>query len=145
MGGDVTMASLSAVAVSNRVPAKEHMMFGASGLGCLYADVPPEDAVAVLDAVVAAGITYIDSAPWYGAGLSESRVGEYYASRAFPRQFQPNVEESSKQLMKFPWTTRMSRRDILMGSRRTNIMPMYLTLLTRQLEFASRLTSLASD
>jgi len=75
------MASLPAVTVSNRVPAKEQMMFGASGLGCLYADVPPEDANAVLDAVVAAGIMYVDSAPWYGAGLSESRVGDYYASK----------------------------------------------------------------
>jgi len=60
-------------------------MFGASGLGCLYMDVPPEDAVACLDAVVQSGVTYVDTAPWYGAGLSESRVGDYFAAKGASR------------------------------------------------------------
>jgi len=67
--------------VTNRVPTEKHMMFGASGLGCLYADVSPEQATAVFDAVVKAGITYVDTAPWYGAGLSESRTGEYFKDK----------------------------------------------------------------
>lgn len=56
-------------------------MFGASGLGCLYEDVPPEQAVSCLDAVMAHGITYVDTAPWYGAGLSEERVGDYFTAK----------------------------------------------------------------
>lgn len=57
------------------------MMFGASGLGCLYVDVPVEDAVATFDAVMDSGVTYVDTAPWYGAGLSEERVGNYFATK----------------------------------------------------------------
>lgn len=56
-------------------------MYGASGLGCLYADVSEEASDSTLEAVVAAGVTYVDSAPWYGAGLSESRVGTYFAKK----------------------------------------------------------------
>lgn len=59
-------------------------MFGASGLGCLYEDVPPEQAVSVLDAVMANGISYVDTAPWYGAGLSEARVGDYFVAKGHP-------------------------------------------------------------
>jgi len=43
--------------------------------------VSPEQATAVFDAVVEAGITYVDTAPWYGAGLSESRTGEYFKDK----------------------------------------------------------------
>lgn len=56
-------------------------MFGASGLGCLYVDVSEEVSHSTLDAVVAAGVAYVDTAPWYGAGLSESRVGSYFAKK----------------------------------------------------------------
>lgn len=55
-------------------------MYGASGLGCLYEDVSEQASDSTFDAVVAAGITYVDTAPWYGAGLSESRVGNYFAN-----------------------------------------------------------------
>jgi len=75
------MSQLPTLTVTNRVAQKDHMMFGASGLGCLYADVPIEESVATLDAVVQSGITYVDSAPWYGAGLSEQRVGDYFAAK----------------------------------------------------------------
>lgn len=70
---------LPELSVTNRVALPEHLMFGASGLGCLYADVPPEQADACLDAVWDAGVRYIDTAPWYGAGLSETRLGQYLA------------------------------------------------------------------
>jgi D-threo-aldose 1-dehydrogenase len=50
------------------------------GLGCapiagLYSEVDPADADATLRAALAAGITYFDTAPHYGAGLSETRTG----------------------------------------------------------------------
>jgi D-threo-aldose 1-dehydrogenase len=79
--------SLPALQVSNRTPQKEHLMFGASGLGCLYQDVSTEQSNACLDAVLAHDIRYIDTAPWYGAGLSESRLGDYLSLRELPAGF----------------------------------------------------------
>lgn len=69
--------SLPELDLTNRVPTVKDLMFGASGLGCLYVDVPPEQATATMETVIQAGIDYFDTAPWYGAGLSESRVGEF--------------------------------------------------------------------
>jgi len=57
--------------------------FGGNALGNLYAVV---DEVAARDTVLAAhqsGVTYFDTAPMYGHGLSERRMGD--ALRALPR------------------------------------------------------------
>lgn len=48
---------------------------GAAQLGNLFTAVSDEQAAATLAAVAAAGIGYLDTAPHYGHGLSESRVG----------------------------------------------------------------------
>lgn len=50
--------------------------FGAASLGNLYQPVSDTDARAALDAAIAGGLTYIDTAPHYGRGLSERRVGD---------------------------------------------------------------------
>jgi D-threo-aldose 1-dehydrogenase len=50
--------------------------FGSASLGNLYRPISDADARAALDAAVAAGLTYIDTAPHYGRGLSERRVGD---------------------------------------------------------------------
>lgn len=50
--------------------------FGAAGLGNLYAPVDEATARATIDAALAAGIGYVDTAPFYGFGLSERRVGD---------------------------------------------------------------------
>ena len=50
--------------------------FGAATLGNLYHPVTDADARAALDAALAGGLTYIDTAPHYGRGLSEHRVGD---------------------------------------------------------------------
>ncbi len=50
--------------------------FGAAPLGNLYRPVSDEDARAALAAALQGGITYIDTAPHYGHGLSERRVGD---------------------------------------------------------------------
>lgn len=50
--------------------------FGAAALGNLYHPVPDADARAALDAALAAGLRYVDTAPHYGRGLSERRVGD---------------------------------------------------------------------
>jgi D-threo-aldose 1-dehydrogenase len=49
--------------------------YGAAPLGNLFSIVPEEEAAATLAAAWDAGIRYFDTAPWYGRGQSEHRVG----------------------------------------------------------------------
>ena len=58
--------------------------FGASVIGNLYRETPPRDAAAAVTAAWDAGIRYFDTAPHYGLGLSEHRLGEALAGR--PRE-----------------------------------------------------------
>ncbi len=51
--------------------------FGASGIGTLYRDVTAEMAREVLEKAYGAGLRYFDTAPLYGHGLSELRLGEF--------------------------------------------------------------------
>jgi D-threo-aldose 1-dehydrogenase len=55
--------------------------FGAAHFGELYALVPEVQSHATLDAAWAAGIRYFDTAPWYGRGLSEHRVGAFLRTK----------------------------------------------------------------
>ena len=49
--------------------------FGGTSLGNMYRAIDDEAALAALDASFAAGVRYVDTAPLYGHGLSEHRVG----------------------------------------------------------------------
>ncbi len=51
--------------------------FGTAHLGELYALVDEASAQATLAAAWAAGVRYFDTAPWYGRGLSEHRLGGF--------------------------------------------------------------------
>lgn len=51
--------------------------FGAAGIGNLYREVSREDAMATLETAWEAGIRYFDTAPHYGHGLSERRLGDF--------------------------------------------------------------------
>jgi D-threo-aldose 1-dehydrogenase len=53
---------------------------GAATLGNLYAPMSDANALATLRAALAAGLLYVDTAPYYGFGLSEQRVGEGLAA-----------------------------------------------------------------
>lgn len=55
--------------------------FGAAHLGNLHEAVTDEDAAAAIDAAWDAGIRYFDTAPHYGIGLSERRLGAALAGR----------------------------------------------------------------
>ncbi|MEV7427387.1 aldo/keto reductase [Streptomyces sp. NPDC091212] len=57
------------------------LSFGAAGTGNLYAPLAPEQAAAAVDAAWDAGIRYFDTAPHYGLGLSERRLGEALRDR----------------------------------------------------------------
>ena len=55
--------------------------FGAATIGNLYRSVDDRAARATVDAAWAAGIRYFDTAPHYGLGLSELRLGAALADR----------------------------------------------------------------
>ena len=73
--------------------------FGASVIGNLYQVTAVEDATAAVEAAWEAGIRYFDTAPHYGLGLSERRLGaalrdrpreEYVVSSKVGRLLVPN-------------------------------------------------------
>ncbi|KJZ18374.1 pyridoxal 4-dehydrogenase [Loktanella sp. S4079] len=51
------------------------MGFGSAPLGNLYQEMSEDTAKATLEAAIDAGIRYFDTAPFYGLGLSEERIG----------------------------------------------------------------------
>ncbi|MBD9505089.1 aldo/keto reductase [Pseudomonas sp. PDM17] len=55
--------------------------FGTAPLGNMFRDVPAEEVQATVDAAWNNGVRYFDTAPFYGAGLSESRLGAALAKR----------------------------------------------------------------
>jgi D-threo-aldose 1-dehydrogenase len=57
------------------------LVFGGAPIAGLYAPVSDEAAAATLQAAWDAGIRAFDTAPHYGAGLSERRIGEFLAGR----------------------------------------------------------------
>jgi D-threo-aldose 1-dehydrogenase len=65
--------------------------FGTMAVGGQYTDVSEADAAATIASARAAGITFFDTAPQYGCGLAEERLGA--ALRAEP---EPQVVVSSK-------------------------------------------------
>ena len=51
--------------------------FGGAGIGGLYVPVGREAAMEAMQAAWDAGMRYFDTAPFYGFGLSERRVGDF--------------------------------------------------------------------
>ncbi|MAP85857.1 pyridoxal 4-dehydrogenase, partial [Candidatus Poribacteria bacterium] len=58
--------------------------FGAASLGEIFALVSEEDTLSTLQTLWKHGVRYIDTAPFYGFGLSEHRVGSFLSQQ--PRQ-----------------------------------------------------------
>ena len=58
--------------------------FGGAGIGNLYRQMHDDDAHRTLQAAWDGGIRYFDSAPHYGLGLSERRIGKFLADK--PRE-----------------------------------------------------------
>jgi D-threo-aldose 1-dehydrogenase len=54
---------------------------GTAPLGSMFRDVSAEEAAATVEAAWDHGIRYFDTAPFYGAGLSEIRLGDALAGR----------------------------------------------------------------
>jgi D-threo-aldose 1-dehydrogenase len=60
---------------------KGSLVFGGAPIGGLYAPVSDQEAAATLQAAWDAGIRAFDTAPHYGVGLSERRIGDFLAGR----------------------------------------------------------------
>ena len=58
--------------------------FGGAGIGNLYRVLPDADALAAVRESFACGVRYFDTAPFYGFGLSELRIGEALAAAQPP-------------------------------------------------------------
>ena len=69
--------------VRNGAVALSRLSLGCAQLGNLYRELSDDDASATVDAAWTLGITYFDTAPHYGLGLSERRLG--LALRSQPR------------------------------------------------------------
>jgi D-threo-aldose 1-dehydrogenase len=63
------------------VPELGRLGHGAANVGNLYRAMSDEDARAVLEAAWESGIRYFDTAPHYGLGLSERRLGAFLATK----------------------------------------------------------------
>lgn len=55
--------------------------FGGAPLGDLFVKVPEAEAMATLSTAWDAGVRYYDTAPWYGRGLSEHRLGGFLRTK----------------------------------------------------------------
>ncbi|MFI5771147.1 aldo/keto reductase [Streptomyces sp. NPDC051658] len=67
-------------AAANRLPfALPRLGIGTAPLGGLFEAVTEQDAAATVEAAAEAGITYFDTAPRYGHGLAEQRLGRLLA------------------------------------------------------------------
>jgi D-threo-aldose 1-dehydrogenase len=55
--------------------------FGSAPLGNMFRAIPEAEAAATVEAAWNDGIRYFDTAPFYGAGLAEIRLGQALASR----------------------------------------------------------------
>ncbi|CAM5774949.1 pyridoxal 4-dehydrogenase [Labrys miyagiensis] len=62
---------------TGRIGFASRLGFGASGIGTLYRNVSEEQASDTLSGAYAAGLRYFDTAPLYGHGLSELRLGRF--------------------------------------------------------------------
>jgi D-threo-aldose 1-dehydrogenase len=63
------------------IPRLTGLSLGCAQLGNLYRAIPDEQARATVDAAWNAGIRYFDTAPHYGLGLSERRLGAALSGR----------------------------------------------------------------
>ncbi|MGP4080815.1 aldo/keto reductase [Pseudalkalibacillus sp. R45] len=55
---------------------KGKMGLGTAPLGNMFREVPEEEALETINTAWEQGVRYFDTAPFYGAGLAESRLGE---------------------------------------------------------------------
>ncbi|GAA5086934.1 aldo/keto reductase [Microbacterium yannicii] len=62
-------------------PALTRLGYGAANVGNLFRELTDDQAWAILDAAWDSGIRYFDTAPHYGLGLSERRLGAFLQTK----------------------------------------------------------------
>ncbi|MFK4808373.1 aldo/keto reductase [Microbacterium sp. ZW CA_36] len=62
-------------------PALTRLGYGAANVGNLFRELTDDQAWAILDAAWESGIRYFDTAPHYGLGLSERRLGAFLQTK----------------------------------------------------------------
>jgi len=67
--------------MADRTPQLGNLGFGGANLGNLFTAMSDEQAHAVLEAAWKHGIRYFDTAPHYGLGLAERRLGAFLATK----------------------------------------------------------------
>jgi len=66
---------------ARRKPALTRLGYGAANLGNLFRELNDDQAWAILDAAWESGVRYYDTAPHYGLGLSERRLGAFLRTK----------------------------------------------------------------
>jgi D-threo-aldose 1-dehydrogenase len=66
------------MSIRNALPAGP-LGFGTAPLGNMFRDIPEDEALATVEAAWEQGTRYFDTAPFYGAGLAEIRLGKVLA------------------------------------------------------------------
>jgi D-threo-aldose 1-dehydrogenase len=88
------------MSIRNRLQGK--LGFGTAPLGNMYRNIPEAEALATVDAAWDHGVRFFDTAPFYGAGLAEMRLGaalqkrnrdEYVLSTKVGRLVLDEIEE----------------------------------------------------
>ena len=77
MSGSIATRSVGRTALS-----VTELGLGAAPLGNLYRAVSDSDSAVIMQAALDGGIRYVDTAPYYGLGLSERRVGDLLRARS---------------------------------------------------------------
>jgi D-threo-aldose 1-dehydrogenase len=73
--------ALPTVALGRSAVRVTRLVFGGAPIGGLFAAVDDDSALATLEAAWDAGIRAFDTAPHYGVGLSERRIGRFLAGK----------------------------------------------------------------
>lgn len=55
--------------------------YGTAPLGNMFRAIPDQEAAATVEAAWQHGVRYYDTAPFYGAGLAEERLGEVLSAK----------------------------------------------------------------
>ncbi|MEU2222163.1 aldo/keto reductase [Streptomyces sp. NPDC018347] len=67
------------MSLKNILPGR--LGFGTAPLGNMFRAIPEKDALATVEAAWDQGIRYYDTAPFYGAGLAEERLGKVLSAK----------------------------------------------------------------
>ena len=69
------------MSIKDKLPAGTLLGFGTAPLGNMFRAIPEHEAIATVEAAWDQGIRFFDTAPFYGAGLAEIRLGEALSGR----------------------------------------------------------------